>query len=532
MKKIIVTACLLICVVLLCASCSTKAMDIDEFYQNVNVKFDTVSPLTTYSELSDLKDLDYQGSTGNILVFTNDAENEKTIFYNAELDKEIFKVDSKEIVHYTSFEVFYQEFLLVFKGVEKNEKTTYSVNLYDMNGAEIATKKLNAYPDNFEASNYITYSYDLFQFDGKIYRVKDNGTAAAIIDNPFFGSFPSAGLLKTSAYYYEQKNDSVVVYDHSFNQVFFWEVPYYPYESANVSVLSGEQILAQIISVLPDEEKKYDVLDDEGIKYDITSILIDVASGKEKEVDLDYIVAEVSYASNYVYSAEYTENYSVSEKIDNLASICYIKDHKISTKDTLVSLSNKDASVAFEIAPEFDSIPEKIAPNRYLYYSDSGNEYILNANFEIVAKANGLYSASTKNDYYIVKNNKIYNCDLQLVYDLAANDKTLVCLMGESFIVYETTKDGSEYYLRTSGGSMTKIENYSYSNEQYYVTSELQKEDGYTYTFYNANGTKLLSVKNVDEYSSARPIYTGEDDTNYIVCLTVKGEKIYYKFSV
>ena len=113
MKKIIVTACLLICVVLLCASCSTKAMDIDEFYQNVNVKFDTVSPLTTYSELSDLKDLDYQGSTGNILVFTNDAENEKTIFYNSELDKEIFKVDSKEIVHYTSFEVFYQEFLLV-----------------------------------------------------------------------------------------------------------------------------------------------------------------------------------------------------------------------------------------------------------------------------------------------------------------------------------------------------------------------------------------------------------------------------------
>ena len=531
MKKIIVTVCLLICVVLLCASCSTKTMDIDEFYQNVNVKFDTVSPLKTYSELSDLSKLNYQGSTGNVLVFADDAKTPQTIFYNPELGKEIFKFDSKEIIGYSSFDAYYQEFLLIFKGVKKTEETVYSVTLCDLKGTEIATRQLSAYPGTFEAINYITYSSDLFKFDGKIYRVKDNGTATAIIENPFLGSFPSSGLLKTSAYYYEQNKSNVVVYDHSLNQVFFWKVPFSSYYDVSVSVLSGEKILAQIISALPEEEKNYDIIIGSGTKYELTSILIDVASGKETELDLDYFVEDVFYASNYVYSAEETKQCSISEKLDNIACISYIKDYRMSTKNTFVSLSNKNASIRFEIAPEFESIPEKIAPDRYLYSSDSGNKYILDENFEIIANANNFSYTGTHNDYYIVRNNRVYDYDFKLVYDLAANDKNLICLMGESFIVYEITKDGREYYRYTGGGNLSKIENYGMANEQYYITSESQGGDNYTYTFYSSNGTKLLSVKDLG-YSAYTRIYSREDGTLSIICLKVKGKNVYYKFSV
>ena len=218
MKKTIVVTCLLICVVLLCASCSKK-MDIAEFYQNVNYKYETTPTLTTQSALSDLNELNYQSSVGNVLVFTNDAEKEKTIFYNPETDKEILKFDSEDEVDYTSVEIFYHNFLLIFERTEKDDKVTYSVGLYDTNGTEIATKKLSSYPEEIDASKYVSVSYDLFQFDGKIYRVSDAGAAAVIIDNPFFGSFPS-NLLKTTSYYYEQKSNSIVVYDHSLNQVF------------------------------------------------------------------------------------------------------------------------------------------------------------------------------------------------------------------------------------------------------------------------------------------------------------------------
>lgn len=531
MKKIIVVTCLLICVVLLCASCS-KEMDIAEFYQNVNIKYETTPTLTTHSALSDLNELRYRDSVGNVLVFTNDDEKEKTIFYNPETDKEILKFESKDIVDYTSIEIFYHYFLLIFESTEKDDRITYSVGLYDANGTEIATKKLGSYPEEIDASRYVSSSYDLFQFDGKIYRVSDAGGATVIIDNPFFGSFPS-NLLKTTSYYYEQKSNSIVVYDHSLNQVFYWEVPYSSYDHVNISVLSEEKILAQVSNILPENEKKYDVIDDNGIKYDLTSFLIDVESGKEKTIDLDYVVEGVQYASNYVLPAEMAEYYTFSDELDNLALIFYIKDHKVyDAKNTIVSLSNKDASIKFEIAPEFDSLPSPIAPNRYMYSSNSGNDYILNEKFEIIANANGLYSSDDRNDYYIVRNNRIYNYDFHLVYDLEANDESLVRLMGESFIVSETTKDGVEYYLRTSGGSKTKIENYSTSTKQYYVTAESKKEGNYTYTFYNSNGTKLLSVTDVDEYTSVQRIYTYDDDKGYIVCLTVKGEKTYYKLSV
>ena len=286
--------------------------------------------------------------------------------------------------------------------------------------------------------------------------------------------------------------------------------------------------------ILPDSEKDYDYIANSGKKYSLTSFLIDVESGKTKEVNLDYKVIEVGYSSNLVYIEGYSEFYSFSDKLDNIAVINYIKDEKLhSSVNKVVCLSGKNASIKLEIAPEYDNPPVLIAPGCYLYESDSGNRYLLDENFEIIGSANAIKNDTLKNGYYIVTGNKVYDYNINLIYDLEDNDQTLVCLMEDSFIVSEETYNGTEYYLRTGYGNMIEIDNFdkNLSNERYYVTTDTNYDGTKTYTFYNGFGDRILNVKDVDLYSSVETIYTYDGNSGYIVCLTVDGQEIYYRIT-
>ena len=529
MKKIILLVCLCVCMILVFASCAEEATEISaqDFY--ASAYRETATPvLQNASSLGELSRLEYQTTLGDkILVFATDSEkNPKAKFYNAETGTFIYDAPIDDIVDCAVETVYGQTFLLVAQSNGDEEDPIVTLYLMDANGSFIASQRYNG-EYSFQSN------YDLFKFDGCIYRVADNGTASLVVSNPFFGNF--ANVVKTTGYYYEIESESFTVYSHDLKEVFYWEAPYAVYDDVNISLLSNNKVLVQMIDVLPQTEEKFDFWNENGEKANYVSLLIDIEAEKEKdvekEIDLDYLVASVNYNKDIVLPAAYADYYKMPEAMENVAVINYIEDKMLNVaEDVDVSLSAEDASVAVLIAPEFDTLPNEIAPGYFLYTSDSGNRYLLNNQFQVIGTANDIYNARM-NDYYLVIDEKVYDYNFNIVADLKANEEELVTLMGKSMIVRCEEDDEVVYYLRTKDGARKEIEDYAGSTSQFFITAELNKKDGtYDYTFYNEDGTSILSVDDVEAYSY-RVIYTDEKAENCIVTMTVNEKNVYYKLT-
>lgn len=550
MKKIILLACLFVCMILVFASCADKAeeMDAKTFYEEYGNRATAAPVLQNASSLGEISRLKYLAADGEILVFTTDKEtNNTTKFYNAEKNTIIYSVSEEDLLKYDTVSVWGQTLLLVAETDGEEDSTSAFVTLIDANGNQIASQnvKVEMTYDEYtgqwvtgvaELYSFVSSSADLITFDGKIYRVSDNGVSY-VTSAPFAGSLPN--VTKTNSYYYETDEDSFTVYTHDLKEVFYWEVAYGTVDDTFISVLSDTKVLVQMVDVLPDETtSKFDFWYYDGQKANLESIIIDVAAEKEKdiekEVDFDYLVEGVAFHKDMVLPAKYAKTYQLPETIENVAEIYYIEDKKLNTAESVtVSLSTEDASVAVVIAPEFDSLPAEIAPGYFLYTSDSGNKYLLNSEFEVISIANGFYNSSNSNDYYVVVNGKVYNYKGTEIYAPAA-DEELVRLVGKSMIVRCEEDDEVVYYVVTSDGARKEIEDYVGATAQFYVTAELNKKDGtYEYTFYNADGNVILSVDDVEMYyGTVYTNYNTSNDVDFCIVGFVVDEKTeYYKIT-
>ena len=536
MKRILTLVCLLLCVACIMASCSAKDMTAADYYANAEYE-DRYPTLSQASEISDLSKKIFNSSYEDLLVFTNDAEDyedRKYFIYNATTGSTIRTYKAEEYDSFHARKIWGKTFAFVVTSKEVDDVEKYTFTIYDANGNEVASKALNTrYDASGYVSNNVVVSSDLFSFDGKIYRVSDGGSASVVIDNPFFGSLPTS-LSKTEENYYKLSNGSVTVYDTSLNTVYYWEMPSNNYEYSSMNLLSNGNVLVQVMNLLPDDASKYDIFED-GNKYDLESFIVDVENDKVKELDLEY---EVSYSMATNLVTAYNDTESIPEGLTDFAVIVYIEDHKFNNNDRVyVNLNPKNASVDFEICPEFDNLPTELAKDYYTVRDDAGDQYILDSNFEIVCKANGLDYNATKNDKYVIMNGNLYNFNLTLAYDYDSDNKELVAVLGHNVILKDTLAsvnykaDKVEYYLYN--GSLNKIEDYYSYGSQYYVTREYsEKNNTYEYNYYNEDGTKLLTIDDVYAYDSQpSTMYTYAENEGVIVYAVVDEKVTYYKLS-
>ena len=527
MKKIITFSSLILCLVMIFTSCSMD-MSADKFYKDYEYK-DEYPLIRSGNSISNLNYLNHKSDSYEFIVFTTDSTYSETKFYNAEKDSMVLTIETKDLVLYTFKNIHSSTIIFTIEKDEQYDETVYTFNVYGNNGSKAASKEISYDPIDFSFDDFITTSSDLFTFNDRIYRVDENGGVLLLIDNPFFGKLPT-DLVKTTEYYYQFADDSATVYDHSLNQVLHWTIPYDSYNDANIFLLSKEKVLVQIDDILPETEKEYDFVDSTGKKHALTSIVIDVKSGNEKKVSLDFIISEIWYTSNVVSSEQVEIN--IPEKIENLAEIHYIKDHKLYESDsTYASLSGSNGFVKFEIIPEFDSLPTPVAKDRYVYYSNNGNIYLLDEEFSVISKINGLVgNADKSSESYMLIDDKIYNYSLNEVYDLSVNDEKLVNLMAHSFITSREEYSEVRYTLHKADGTTQSIENYYTSNSQFYVTRDMDRWDStYRYDFYNENGETITYINDVSGTYST--LYTADDYSFYIIAVEINGEERYYKLT-
>lgn len=502
MKKIILVVAILLCTLLLCTSCGGKEVSPAEFYENE--PYEAAYSYTEAKALSAIgSEWDYVESGDGVILFEDE---DNYYVYDVEAAK-VAKTIAIEDNDVELVEIFGVDLILVENTTKVDDETKVTTTLYNLAGTAVVSGESDLdYDDDY---------LDLFIFNETIYRIAEDGTAAEVCKAAFF-SIPEFDA-KTADYYLASDGETITVYNSSLAEVSFWEAPHEECEELNIVPLSATRALIQYKVILDENEKKYDLFID-GEKFDLVSIILNLENGKEKSVDLDYVVDYLAISTFVV--TPYGEDGMNYYEADNFVYINYIEDGKILTDRDLVVINAKNGKIKKEIAPECESF-YRVAEDRYILTSKSGNKTLVNGEGDLIANLGT--SSLSGNGTFAKKGDKIYDYDLNLIYDLDAKEATFIGYCGEGFIVskFNETDNETENYIVAKDGTEKKIADYRSCSANYYVT----KNEG-TYTFCKADGTSLVSVK-ADYYDT---VYTDYINNSVIIAFAVENGTAYYMF--
>jgi hypothetical protein len=359
---------------------------------------------------------------------------------------------------------------------------------------------------------------DLFIFDDVLYAIDHEDAITKRADIPEYLSVDGFNY-SLGDYFYDKASDSVTVYDEDFKLLTYWEVPGYADES-NVEILNNGDIFAQYTYVLAEDSAKYDIIDDDGVKYDLTTVIVDAKTGKEKEVKADFIA--VSVMNNADLYDKYADNNIYTDDFENIAYIHRIENQRVdddSQKNADIVLFGNDGKLgaslrAFE--EQSVALPTKIAENRYFVNLKTGDKYVVDSKNKIIASvSNG--TLTLKAGFFVGKK-AVYNMNLEVVYDLNKNDATIINSVGDTlFINKKLADDGYEIISLRSTGEESVLTVMKDEDTEFFTVDGVgygikntHKNESTTYTYYSADGRELVET----EYRLKDSVKAGD---NYIL---------------
>ncbi len=468
-KKLLVLVALMLCMVTVLASCATsmkfEKVVGDAVYNDENPALTTAAKVdvvgTKTDELGDLVVFEGENDDGKTVTTVYNLATGAVVYTSAVTAEEVseteVKVTTTRISTYVAlyeyegvswFMVGTQKRVTTVKDGETDTESNMSVTLRNAKGEEFASIS------NTKGVDFAT-KLDLILVDSAMYRIAEDGTIAKAFDVKAGADFPAVDK-KQGDYYYDMVDEdgyelgSVAVYNASLELIAYHEVPRY-LEGQGYFIMNNGNVLLQGAEYLGEFAEKYDWMED-GEKLDLHTFVLNVEKGTVKELDLDYYIENVQTQAA-------AEDWLYNEKIENVAWIVEIEDEKLDWTDSatkLVSLDNNgkvkgviDGLVANQ-APE---LPELVATNRWVVKDLAGNQYLLNEAGEVLGNVNGL-DLNDLNPNYIVLNDKIYDWDLNLKYNVSANDASILQKMEHGVLM---TNDDGETLLYANGEVKTII---------------------------------------------------------------------------
>ena len=496
-KSVRVIACLLL-VAILCTSCGlAKSMTVSTYCDGISIEKTAYTPQSV-KKVADETGMSLYANRDYIFVFQN-ASNDNYRIYNAKTGATVNQYDSSKMKNVDFFIVNKHVYIMVT--VSKSTEGTETM-VYTDNGNLVVKKDGSFDYDDVK----INSGLNLFIFEGAVYRAESDGSAKVVLDNPFATDIPSVDV-ETDNYYYDITDSAVVVYDKSLNLVLYKDIPYS--YSIDANVLSGDYILIQWMEMLPDTEKKYDYIY-EGEKVNLKSLIVEAATGKEKEVDLDYIVANVIYCSDYKTNSKVSYNF---KGVENILEVLVCGNEKFIYPDaptSMVSVNSKSGKIEQTLLGE-DSEYTSITPLENGYYlanAKDGGYYILDSDGNAKKITKTIYNESSKNDAYILNDGKLYDYRLQLVFDYEAAEYSLASGISGSPVMKNAvifTDENSKYHLYTAGGTDKVIDGtVVYAGSAFYVV----KNSG-EYAVYTTDGNRVGESIKGDSFSIVSSYDTG-----------------------
>ena len=504
MKKTAILICALLTVVMLFSSCSllTKEYTTATMFDATNPP-ENASSLTSKSTVSALSGCEkysapygsyYSRSSYNELFFFKNKDGDVKI-YNVDENEVILTIDYKEFVSLDCFECFGVSFVMVVtKEKNKDNNYEYTTTLYSSSGDKVASADGQYDSDDKETG------FDLFQFNGTIYRTDRDGKCTKVCDTIVNGNLSfDYKTIKTDKYYYAIGDSSVTVYDHALNKLFNWQCPYETYD-CSINALNGGKFLIQYILLLPDDATKYDIIyeeDDSAKKAELVSLIVDSATGKEKKINLDYAVYYTATADQ-ILEEDVDDN--LPDGVDTVAYIIPIENKRIVVDLNKYQFVAIDANgkVCGKLYSDLEGnigMPSVIADNRAVYRNASGDFFLIDFDGRVISKFNGYVNASYSYmvQSYFVLNNKIYDYTLKEVLDLKSKGYTIIGTLLDGYML--ENEEGECYIF--ANGSAQSIEKAKHLNEFLYTTYDSVER---TYTLYNDQGKSIMTGDKNDSF--------------------------------
>ena len=518
-KKLLVLVAMLLCVVTVLASCasSMKFGKIvgDGTYNDENPTLTTSAKLDVKGEYSSAL------SKGDLAVFV-DYDSEKMLntytIYNVATGATVWtaaetKSESATVTTTVRYNVvindqwdtnwFKVTTVTTTVTVSENDVDTDVKNdlkYYSVAGTEFAA--LADYEDQDLATAWTMQ--DLICLDNKVYRIADDATIAYAFDWNELRKLPS--VQKVGDFYLgsvSSYDGSVAVYDASLNLVTMYMLPsYVAGDTENIGfVLSNGNVLIQYYVAADIMAEEYTFLMDFEYggtpgKYNLYSFLLDAENGKIKELDLDFIVMDVEF------KRANDDNWFYNEKVENVAYVIYVEDQRINFTpyaQKLASLSNK-GQIKGVIEPIDNMLNlNQVATNRWIATNLAGQAFLLNEKGEVLGEVTKASNATKKADFFIL-NEKIYDWDLNVKYDMAENKIDDYEVMSHGVLMIN---EDDEILLYANGTVTTLVAKdvddkdvEPISNDLFVIATET--ETGEKYEFCNSVGTVVLTLENVE----------------------------------
>lgn len=530
-------------VAMLLAACST-GVKLEEVY---NPDYDTNDKVfTTATEISALEDYEFVTSNSNFAVFAYaDDENEttETVVYSFLKGDVVLSLtaDDEDEAYAVNFvdgtPVFYVDYTAFADPEDEESEDEVERTYYDAIGTvltsldpkyEIAAPRIVT--EKMVIINAVMYNVDV---------VTGALTMKAAV--PAYVAYDNI-MNYNDEYFYAATSTAVIIYDLDFKPIAIYSAPSYAevfsenYVLNNgVHVLNNGDVLIQYRVELDEDAKKFDFYEDE-TKYDLVSVILNT-EGEIKELNLDYVVAVVNTNADLYDETKTAAENAYVEGFENIAYIYRIEDQKIDysyvNMDIVLMNNAAKAEDSLKLVAGQTSEMRKVAAD--LYEADTVyGKALFNAEGEVLFAVTEDYEAIVGN--YILTDRAIYDMNFNLVYDLIANEASVMNYFGNTIFVKEG--DDAEYSLKIFNAANNGYEIYSYDAEAkhndvfgffgnigYYVASEDYDE----FTYYNAAGEVLLDTEEALQFvasSDNKQIYKFSE-------VDKKGEvtTIYYAFA-
>lgn len=543
---------LLVCVFILssCASCTGGGA---VAYKSLINKKTAASDFENYSSISQVSAL--TGATvvamSNDLIYLTGSKEDGMfsyeypchIVYNLKTDTVVYtktESDQSDItveLYGTNNSIRFSIFAIKTETRETAEdgsvSTKHSTTLYDDAGNEITSADKILSPQVFE---------DLIYFNEKFYRADSEGKIKAAFNFSALAKLPSI-TDRSKKYYYSVRTHSTVssyveVYSDKLEFVSRYSIPSHA-QISGYAILENGNILLQYVYEEDEQSDDYTMIftdSDDNQKYTVRTLIIDAKSGKEKEIECEYVF--LSNFRNYsLYSDEDLPNGVNLRSNPVIGWGAKIEDRRVSMTNGVTLYANNSGKISPLDTYKGAKVSgiENISSDRWVLFTENDRKYLVRDNGKIVGE---ITNAQQSFEDFFVFNETVYNDSLEPVFDYKKKELSIRYTLDAAILF--TNKDG-ELLLYTGGTSATTL----ISGDDKRELVDLSLTGGFftirddsssypTFEIYNGAGSKVGTVPSDVKLSSTSYFSSvcSIDGVLLITATDVNGENVYFRLSV
>ena len=380
-------------------------------------------------------EIENRESRGAFLLYERQGGNTLYV-YNVNTDKTVFEVPLADIEDRADVTVTENYFVVVTKAAVAEGKP--STKVYDKNGVLFATVEGRQTP---------VVSSEGLLLEDKFYRMKDGTVQKEYTVPPFF-KVANVDFF-TDDYAVILSDTGVSFFDQGFNLVSFFEIPGTTLESECFLLDSGKVLLQYTTEVDPTSDA-YDVLI-ASIKCNVTHLLLDPTTGKDKELDLDILIESIynehTPLPNDPLFFELEDVYT--EKVKNILFYYAVDGGLLDSKTAHYVIVDGEGEIGAQLDTYVEGQKGLILPlSTSLYYAQTETGYAILDTAGNVTKTTLTLPAATEYGFYA--NGKIYDSEMKLVKNLSSSYSVLQTTPYS--VLFIDRKNQSKYLLYTKNG--------------------------------------------------------------------------------